>query len=383
MADNKEDLLSKWLEKRMGGASGASRSDAERSAKIEAERISVSREASERANEPARPSKIFSPPLLSGKLADFLKDRQPRHIQGDGETLTSRSDPFQIDDVQTRAVVAMSVILAGHLTRFASTTLSEASLAHVRDRLMRTFSAHDAVRIEIEAYDLLNWFAGAMNDSWEMSTSVTAVRDESQCLQNHVAMLERAIREHRDLEMRYYTGTRGEFSTRRISPIKISAEKYLIAYCYSRKEERKFRLSRILSLSWVDSVAADDELSERDRVAGDGEDVVLAEASVVADGSAYEEDDLREITALGTENDSPILPKHEPDGDESVPVVRTSGGWVPESKVEGYKRDRGVTGGVQATLPGMNAPEAEKPAPEKPKNKAKKNTTGFLPGFEI
>jgi hypothetical protein len=105
--------------------------------------------------------------------------------------------------------------------------------------------------LEVEAYDLLTWFAGSMDESWQLkspeSDNNPGKGETSQSAV--VTIISNAIHNHRDLLMRYYTGSRGEFSERRITPIEITAEKYLIAFCHLRQEERVFRLSRIVQLS--------------------------------------------------------------------------------------------------------------------------------------
>ncbi len=414
MADKKDDdLLSRWMNRSQAEITASDVTPESREIVQKGVTPDVSGEA------PLAPNRRFMPPLLSGRLADFLSTQQPRHIHGDGESMTSKDVDFEIKDVQTRAVVAMSIILTSHLTRFGATTLSEASLNQVREQIMRTFSAHDAVRIEVEAYDLLNWFAGVMNESWAMSTSVTSLSSPSQCMQNHVAMIERAITDKRDLEMRYYTGTRGEFSTRRISPIKIEAEKYLIAYCHSRKEERKFRLTRILSLNWIDSMLPSPPSVSELPVSIENDEslpnipssnVTITSAPVASNAVSQthsrltapepvqpdvvasdpvlcdDEDDLREITAEGSENASPTLQPGSVSDSASVAVVNVSAGWIPESQIEAYRRDKLKNAAVQATLPGIAAvhepPKSQDIASKPEKSKPKKPTTGFLPGFE-
>ncbi len=190
-------------------------------------------------------------PQLSGKLADHLS-KQPGRSQISSQPLTTQnSTPWVIDNLQTKAAIAMSLVLASHLTRFAGTILSEQQLTKARDSLLHTFNPKDAVMLEVEAYDLLTWFAGTMDESWQLkspeSDNNPGKGETSQSAV--VTIISNAIHNHRDLLMRYYTGSRGEFSERRITPIEITAEKYLIAFCHLRQEERVFRLSRIVQLS--------------------------------------------------------------------------------------------------------------------------------------
>ena len=198
-------------------------------------------------------------PLLSGRLANHLAEQTPRSLRTKLELFKSVSDPLIISNVQEKAVLAMALVLTSHLTRFATTKFSEETITSLRDQILHGFDARESVKIEVEAYDLLNWFAGAMNPDWQMrqpdSAEVQTGGETSEKLL--LEIIDRAIKDQRDLIMRYYTGSRGEFSERTITPIAVTAEKYLIAYCHVRGEERVFRLSRIVQLSPVNP----DELS--------------------------------------------------------------------------------------------------------------------------
>lgn len=199
-----------------------------------------------------------SKPLLSGKLATHLAEQSPRVLRTRNTPFKSNPPQVVLSDVQEQAVVAMALVLAAHLTRFASTRFSEETLTTVRDQILHGFEAKDAVRIEVEAYDLLNWFAGAMNPDWQMrqpeSTEIVNGETSAKAL---LEIIDKAIKEQRDLRLRYYTGSRGEFSERIITPIAVSAEKYLVAFCHLRGEERVFRLSRIVSLSPINATQSD------------------------------------------------------------------------------------------------------------------------------
>ena len=377
--DGKGDLLEKWFKKRQERKIAQQNDENEKKDEIPLENYS--------GDAPVSEGRSVPPPILSGKLAEFLAKKTPRHIHGPCDDMTSHPASFEVHDLDTRLAIALSLVLTSHITRFASTSFSESALCKVRDKLLHTLSAHDAVRVEVEAYDLLNWFAGAMNDAWSMTTSVSTNYDDAQCTQNHISMIERAIAEKRDLEMRYYTGTRGEFSTRRITPVELSAEKYMIAYCHVRKENRLFRLSRILSLSWIDTPSQAARLDAIPGVSPEKDESFPVDSRRdISQCAMYaeDEDDLRAITAEGSENESisssPQLPLSLDPDDESLAVVLQSGVWVPESQLNNINRTP-QSDLPQRTLPGMALPEVPKSDSPK-KSKPKRNTTGFLPGFE-
>lgn len=197
------------------------------------------------------PEKTFrAAPLLSGRIADYLSAQTPRKISSELIPAPDTNTPWIVTDPKSKLSLATALILTANLARFSGTALPEPQLIKTRDELMRTLSAKDAVNAEVEAYDILNWLAGALNENLRKSDAP----DENIpcCTETTEAalidILQDAIRHKRDITMRYYTGSRGAFSERRISPIEITAEKYLIAFCHVRDEERVFRLTRIVSL---------------------------------------------------------------------------------------------------------------------------------------
>lgn len=198
-------------------------------------------------------------PKLTGKLAQHLAKQTPRTIAAPQPPFHSNRVSWTIDDSETMAAVGVALTLAFHITSFAHSIISQPHLERARNELMRCFSARDAVRLEVEAYDLINWFAGVMNETWRMSQAPIqnfppAAEPSEVAL---IGVLERAVSQKKDLVMRYYTGSRGEFSERTVSPIQVVAEKYLIAFCHMRQEERVFRLTRIIQLSPTDENADD------------------------------------------------------------------------------------------------------------------------------
>ncbi len=63
--------------------------------------------------------------------------------------------------------------------------------------------------------------------------------------------LARAISEHREVLLEYYTLGRGETEARRVQPNELRSHRgvwYLSAYCLTRKDDRLFRVDRILNL---------------------------------------------------------------------------------------------------------------------------------------
>ncbi len=202
-------------------------------------------------------------PHLSGKLADYLSEKSPRQAYSKGVP-DPQATGCTLTDPQEMSATATALILASHIVRFAGTALSESHLKSAQDKLLRCFSPKDAVKLEVEAYELLQWLASAFDERWqEQAPDHNASENQSVTSEETlIRIIQLAIAKKRDLDMQYYTGSRGEFSERRITPIEITAEKYLIAFCHLREEERVFRLSRILKLAPVRTDSDEnDELS--------------------------------------------------------------------------------------------------------------------------
>jgi len=59
-------------------------------------------------------------------------------------------------------------------------------------------------------------------------------------------LLKRAVESNEVLEM-IYQNNKGEFSQRRIQVIRVNEESFS-AYCFTRKQQRTFKLSNVLSM---------------------------------------------------------------------------------------------------------------------------------------
>ena len=259
MAEDK-DLWSLWSHQRVGETKhedGKASDDARAALVAKAQELDMSREEIRRRDTPEVkeiPAEKRSAPLLTGKLAEYLK-HQPRRENISKLSFHETSETWSTNDTPVRAAAAMALVLANHVARFGGTAFAERTLEEARDSLLHTFSPKDAVNIEVEAYELIQWFAGAINPEWrEQSEESSEQGVEAQMMD----VLTLAITKKRDLVMRYYTGSRSEFSERRITPLQVTAEKYLVAFCHLRKEERVFRVSRIVQLSPAEHDENDD-----------------------------------------------------------------------------------------------------------------------------
>lgn len=248
---DKDDLLTRWLNQR----DIANRAMAQNASDVNVSRHqNPPKHKSSAQTTPQKPPAHLASPHLTGKLADHLEQQAPRIIQNAAHQFSSENIPWTAEDLSTRAAITTALILTSHIIRFANTKLSAQHLIQARDSLLRSFKADDAVYMEVEAYELLQWLAAAIDSNWQPKTSYNEQNTIAETSEDAlIQIISNAIHYQHDLEMKYYTGSSGKFSKRRITPIEITAEKFLIAYCHLRQEERVFRLSRIVTLCPADN----------------------------------------------------------------------------------------------------------------------------------
>ncbi|MCA9562950.1 MAG: WYL domain-containing protein, partial [Myxococcales bacterium] len=130
------------------------------------------------------------------------------------------------------------------------------TIRKLREKITGLVKQKDVMALEVEAYNALAWLVGV---SETQNSRAQAARNSPDRVNFDpempaIDLIRRALAEDFDLDIEYYTQSRGELTKRRIAPIHIEAETYLHAYCYSRREERVFRISRIGDIRPVDGV---------------------------------------------------------------------------------------------------------------------------------
>jgi predicted DNA-binding transcriptional regulator YafY len=89
-------------------------------------------------------------------------------------------------------------------------------------------------------------------DQMRESIGVRAVGAKLQApAADHLALIQRALAEHRRVDMRYYSMSRGEENRRQVDPYHLTVFDggyYLVGYCHWRKTERIFAVERIREL---------------------------------------------------------------------------------------------------------------------------------------
>ena len=107
---------------------------------------------------------------------------------------------------------------------------------------------------------------------------------------DHMEVLQQALAEHKQVEIEYFSGSRAEFSTRKVDPWGLVAAQgrwYLVGLDHNSNEERMFRVDRIKSatLTDQDAPAPDDFDAERYKgafVGREGQPTVSMEISPAA-----------------------------------------------------------------------------------------------------
>lgn len=136
--------------------------------------------------------------------------------------------------------------------------LADATLTwHVLERILRDFGEYglvtlaDVVRIQGALTPLGGW-------GWH-STPPQAEWDgtDPACpIEGLPPLLEQAVRAHAPLRIKY-KGSDGQGSVRLVEPRKVTLRQgasYLVAYCHLKREERTFRVDRILELRIIEGV---------------------------------------------------------------------------------------------------------------------------------
>lgn len=126
------------------------------------------------------------------------------------------------------------------------------SLSHVDDlieRVTEPLRPRDVMLVEVEAYEVLDWLVGDDGQEASVAREPVATRDETGIAYDPrapvVDMVRQSIVDGFDLKIDYFSRSRGEMNTRRITPQSVEAERYVVAWCHARRARRVFRLNRI------------------------------------------------------------------------------------------------------------------------------------------
>jgi hypothetical protein len=198
-------------------------------------------------------SERSAPP--SADLSTHLERRPARADAGQPLTLSGASRAVELLRPDQLAAVGVGLLILERAASHGGTRMPVYVLRDLRERLTEPLSSRDVMTLEVEAYDTMCWLAGL--DTAPAASARDAPPPHAELVDYDpempvVDLLRRALLEEFDVEIQYYTQSRGELTRRRISPLHLQAETYLHAYCHSRLAERVFRLSRIAEIRPVD-----------------------------------------------------------------------------------------------------------------------------------
>ncbi len=184
---------------------------------------------------------------VSRSLNDRLAEHgTPRTISG--SPLIGKANAVRLDDADEHAALAVAALILRKLAEFGQTRISEPTLERVTEKLMAPMTAKDVMAMEIEAYECLDWLVGRRPDDQPHPETIARRAGDTIVYDANSSTLERiqaAIIDGFDVRIDYFSRSRGEMNTRRITPQRIDAETYVYAYSHQRRDYRVFRLSRI------------------------------------------------------------------------------------------------------------------------------------------
>jgi hypothetical protein len=199
-----------------------------------------------------------TPPTRHIDLSDYLARREPRA----DNTPVSTSEPsgsVRLATAEELQIAAVALLMLERLAAHNGSRIPVRPVRELRQRATRPFQSADVMALEVEAYDTLCWVAGISPGRRPPGPPQPRKAGQDAVLYDPkmpvIDLLRRAIAEEFDVDMQYYTQSRGELTKRRVSPLHIEAETYLHAYCHARRAERVFRMSRIAELRPVDGRA--------------------------------------------------------------------------------------------------------------------------------
>jgi predicted DNA-binding transcriptional regulator YafY len=159
-----------------------------------------------------------------------------------------KAHAVRVDNADEHAALAVAAMVLKKVAEFGQSRISEPTVERVLEKLLAPMTAREVMAVEIEAYECLDWLTGRSDADMPHPETVARRQGETILFDSNSSTLERiqaAIADGFDVRIDYFSRSRGEMNTRRISPIRIDAETYVYAYCHSRHADRVFRLSRI------------------------------------------------------------------------------------------------------------------------------------------
>jgi predicted DNA-binding transcriptional regulator YafY len=167
--------------------------------------------------------------------------------------VTSRRTPMTIDNSGEKVAMAVAILVLSRIRNQGGTLVSDKSIDSLATKIMGEFSEDALGKIASEAGEVISWLqgAGSMEDEGQrIQESFFSAPDYVFSMEDTVPVIDQAIEEETDLFVDYYSRRRGQFTVRRVTPIRLTGEE-LTAFCHLRGDMRVFKLSRIRSVKPV------------------------------------------------------------------------------------------------------------------------------------
>ncbi len=167
---------------------------------------------------------------------DYLRDqcRAPLEYDSRRRGFYYSEPTFSLPSLQITEGEVLAVVLSLSLLQAHGGTSLDKAVRSVADKLPHLLPDH----VSIDMNGL----------SRAVSFSVEPLRGEQEKVSRVFDILSTAIREHRRLEMSYFTASRGEWTQRKVDPYHVrhmDGVWYLLAHCHLRATERLFALDRM------------------------------------------------------------------------------------------------------------------------------------------
>lgn len=186
---------------------------------------------------------------LSHLLGDlFRRPRRRRDRRANrGLELGSPEQALEAHTAEERAAVAVGSLLLLLVEERGGTALQRATLLSLAQRGMDSLASGDRAAVTDELSRVMDWLANSLTERHE-GVDPRSWGDVHYDPAPYVPVLEQALHDALDVEIEYFSHNRGEWSRRRVTPLRLETRGTLVAHCHLRGKERRFRLSRIRNL---------------------------------------------------------------------------------------------------------------------------------------
>lgn len=182
-------------------------------------------------------------------LDDRLTEKAPREMDFDPTVpLAEGLAPMTLDRNDEAVVAALGALMVRHVARFGQSRLLLRTVEETIARMTRSIDPQHMMQLEVEAYAMTDWLVGGPPQTPVAAEQVARRMGDTILYDPNASIpdiLLRAIDEAFDVRIDYFSRSRGEMNTRRVTPMRIDAEVYLVGWCHARRATRNFRINRI------------------------------------------------------------------------------------------------------------------------------------------